>query len=53
MDQWVKALVAKFDDLSSIPGTQMIERRTHFFTLSPEVPLHPTSACMCVYTHAH
>jgi hypothetical protein len=30
MAQWVKALATKSNDLSSIPGTHMVEKRTSF-----------------------
>ena len=30
MAQWVKALAAKLDNLSSIPGTHMVEEENRF-----------------------
>lgn len=46
--QWVKALAAKPDNLSSIPGTLMVEGKTQLLKVFSDLQTH-TGTC----THSH
>lgn len=47
MAQWVKAIVAKPDDLSLIPGSHLVEEENELIPVS----CPPTSACVPWYRY--
>lgn len=49
MTQWLKVLAAKLHDLSSVPGTHIVERELMFASC----PLTSTSALWHAQVHTH
>lgn len=47
MAQQIKVLIAKPDELSLIPKTHIMEERTNYHRLSPDLHIH-AKACVCV-----